>query len=222
VFQLKNADSLDVSFLLEDIFKPKDDDQQGDGFFRYIFFGGANPGQKAPKMTAVSDDRTNSVIVTAPSEMLKAIEDVIQKLDTNPVSEENLFIYRLRNAQAYNLEFVLNSLFGNISQPGQNQQQDENGEQRNQQFGNTATTPGAATAAAAAATPAAAASTTTVTTTTSSSFRPGSRGRRGELTNKVFVVADTDKNALIVTTAASTSSRSARSSTSWTARCRRC
>jgi general secretion pathway protein D len=49
-------------------------------------------------MTAVSDDRTNSVIVTAPTEMLKAISDVVTKLDSNPVSEEELFVYRLENS----------------------------------------------------------------------------------------------------------------------------
>ena len=200
VFHLENAKALDVSWLLEDIFKPKDDAGGGQDVIRYFYYdGGGAQSKKAPKMTAVSDDRTNSVIVTAPKEMMKAIEDVINQLDTNPVSEEDLFIYKLRNAQSANLEYVLNTLFGNYAQPGQNQDQ-QNQDQQNRQtgFGNNNLR------------------------NNNNRNNDRNRGNRnynnrnrgnmpqmnqglqraaGELTGKVFVVADVDTNALLVTTA---------------------
>src|SRR5205823_5289352 len=65
-------------------------------------------------------DRTNTVIVTAPESLMTKIGDVIHELDADPTTEDTLFIYHLRNAQAKNLEYVLNVLFGNISTPNQN------------------------------------------------------------------------------------------------------
>ena len=67
------------------------DPGEGQDVIRYFYYeGGVSQSKKAPKMTAVSDDRTNSVIVTAPKEMMKAIEDVINQLDTNPAAEEDI------------------------------------------------------------------------------------------------------------------------------------
>src|SRR5439155_293849 len=82
------------------IFKPKSSSGEEEaGFIRFLYFGD-NPNQrKKPKMTAVADDRTNSVVVTAPTEMLKVIEDVIHELDSDPAQQESLFIYHLNNAQ---------------------------------------------------------------------------------------------------------------------------
>ena len=62
-------------------------------------------------MTAVADDRTNTLVVTAPSPSLKLIEGVINDLEKNPTQEQTFFIYNLRNGQATNLEPVLNTLF---------------------------------------------------------------------------------------------------------------
>jgi general secretion pathway protein D len=205
VFQLKNAEAFSVSLLLEDVFKPKDDEEDS-GLFRYIFYGGPEPagGRRSVKMTAVSDDRTNSVIVTAPKEMLRAIEDVVTKLDSNPVSEEELFIYRLKNAEAANLEFVLNTLFGNITQPGQqgngqfdpNQQQqqgqdfngngDRNRERNRDRGSNRGSGGGGRNGRQNRNMP---------------QMTPGLQRAFTELTGEVFVVADVDTNALIVTTA---------------------
>ena len=173
-------------------------------------------------MTAVSDDRTNSVIVTAPTEMMKEIENVITKLDTNPASEETLFIYRLKNGEAGNLEFVLNTLFGNIAQPGQQggpNQQDPN-QQNDQQYNNRNNNNGASSARPQPRPqPRLAATAATTTARAGRSSRATSQRAVTELTGKVFVVADLDTNALLVTTATSTSSRSATSSTSSTGPC---
>lgn len=207
VFHLQNATAFDVSYLLEDIFKPKADSGGGNDVIRYFYYeGGGQPNKKAPKMTAVNDDRTNSVIVTAPKEMMKAIEDVITQLDTNPAAEEDLFIYKLRNAQSSNLEFVLNTLFGNYAQPGQNQNGDQDPNARNYNNNNNNNR-----------------NNNNNNNRGNDRNNNGNRNNRnnrnnrrqgnmpnmnqglqraaGELTGKVFVVADVDTNALLVTTA---------------------
>ena len=117
LFQLRYADAWSVARMLEDVFKPKDD--SGPRFPFFIFSDMAQPQAKSSKINITSDDRTNSVIVTATPEILKVIERMIQQLDANPATEDTLFIYHLRNGQAQNLEFVLNILFGNITPPNQ-------------------------------------------------------------------------------------------------------
>jgi general secretion pathway protein D len=141
--------------------------------------------------------------------LLKVIGKVVEELDTDPTTEDTLFIYHLRNAQSQNLEYVLNVLFGNITGGNNNNQQNGPGQQNpNQQnqsnrFSNN--------------------------NNSSNSFDNGNNGSNGgpinrnnnnnrqnrqgqanannpqkaenELTGKALVVADPDTNSLLVTTA---------------------
>jgi general secretion pathway protein D len=68
--------------------------------------------QQQPKVTASSDDRTNTLVVSGPPELLKVIDDIVKQLDSNPTEEQAVFIYPLKNAKAVNIEGVLNNLFG--------------------------------------------------------------------------------------------------------------
>jgi type II secretion system protein D len=89
-------------------------------------------------INAAADDRTNTLVVNAPPDVLQVIDGIVKQLDSNPSSEETFFIYRLKNAQAVNLEIVLNQMFGNYSQPGQGgqgQRQPNQGAQAFGQFG---------------------------------------------------------------------------------------
>jgi general secretion pathway protein D len=208
VFQLKYADAYTVSKLIEDVFKPKDD--SGPRFPFIIFSDGPSPEHsKGVRVTVTSDDRTNSLIVSAPQELMKVIEGMVQKLDANPATEDTLFIYHLRNGQAQNLEYVLNVLFGNINAPNQNGAQngqiqatsDNGGQRRSINNNNNDNNDNG-----------------------NSSFNNNRRNNNGNrrnnrnlngmprlspgmasavnaLTGKVFVVADPDTNALLVTTA---------------------
>jgi general secretion pathway protein D len=63
------------------------------------------------KVTASSDDRTNTVVVSGPTAVLEVVETVIKELDANPAAEEKVFVYKLKNAQALNVQDVMNSLF---------------------------------------------------------------------------------------------------------------
>jgi type II secretion system protein D len=133
IFPLKYADSYSAAKLINNVFNPAPSDSGRVSERVYIFDEGAQPKQaKAAKVNATSDDRTNSVIVTAPVESLKIIEQIVKDIDEQPGSGETVFIYHLRNGQAQNLETVLNTLFGNI-QNGQNQNNQNNPNQQNQQ-----------------------------------------------------------------------------------------
>lgn len=210
VFQLKYADAFLTSKVIEDMFKPKDDNGPR---FPFFFGDSPNPQVKGVKVNVTSDDRTNSLIVSAPTELLKMIEGMVTKLDSNPGSEDTLFIYHLRNAQAGNLESVLNVLFGNVQGqgpgggqngqqglPGSEQQQQQQGGRSGSRFGSNSGSGG---------------NSESVLTRNNSNRRsngglnqpgaprlsPGMAHAVNELTGKVFVVADPDTNALLVTTA---------------------
>ncbi len=210
VFQLKYADAFLTSKVIEDMFKPKDDNSTP----RFFFFGdNPSPQTKGVKVNVTSDDRTNSLIVSAPTELLKIIEDMVIKLDANPGSEDTLFIYHLRNAQAGNLESVLNVLFGNVQGQGpgggqQNGQQGLPGNPDQQQQGGRSSGRFGSNSGSGG-------NSDSVLTRNNSNRRsngglnrpgtprlsPGMAHAINELTGKVFVVADPDTNALLVTTA---------------------
>lgn len=129
VFQLKFANATNAAKLISSVFKDDTSTQQQTGSTTggRFFFGGfrGGPGgmtqnqtqtddqaRRAPKVTATADDRTNSVVVTGPSDSLRIIEGILKDLDSNPVEEQSVMVYALRNAQAKTLETVLNNLFG--------------------------------------------------------------------------------------------------------------
>lgn len=72
--------------------------------------GGAQSGRRSTRVAAAADDRTNSLVVTGPTDTLKVVAEVIKEIDSNPAANETVFVYRLKNGQAYNLEAVLNNL----------------------------------------------------------------------------------------------------------------
>src|SRR5439155_20843693 len=75
--------------------------------------GGAAGGGRQAQMPASADTRTNTVVVTGPQETLDLIsKEILDKLDADPMTTQTFFIYPLKNAQAANLQSVLNSLFG--------------------------------------------------------------------------------------------------------------
>src|SRR5205085_686749 len=69
-------------------------------------------GARTAKIQASSDQRTNTVVVSGPAETLKVIDEMLDQLDANPLSEQSFFIYRVKNGQAIDMQNTLNSLFG--------------------------------------------------------------------------------------------------------------
>ena len=86
------------------------DRRRGEGRDQPQGITGGRPQQQ--KVTASSDDRTNTLVVSGPPELLQVIDDIVKQLDSNPSEEQAVFIYPLKNAKAVNLEGILNNLFG--------------------------------------------------------------------------------------------------------------
>lgn len=206
VIHLKYAEAGTVSLLVQDMFKPKESD--GGSRFPFFIFSSAPQQQQASgvKVNVTADGRTNSLLVSAPTELLEVIERVVRELDSDPTAEDTLFIYHLRNSQAARLEYVLNVLFGNINSPNQGQQNNQQQNQQNpqEQQGGARGGLGESNALGGRGN-----RDNPINRSASGRNQPGGRGGMPpavaqaitELTGKVFVVADPDTNALLVTTA---------------------
>jgi general secretion pathway protein D len=121
VFPLTYADAAEAADLINQVFQVTEaEGQQGRGGFRRAFFGRFGRGEeeseetasRAPEVIASADERTNTVVVSGPADTLDVVADVVHSLDANPVEEESILVYRLKNASAANLASLLNDLFG--------------------------------------------------------------------------------------------------------------
>ena len=130
VIHLKFADAEAAAKLVMTIFRPdqtaQQQQQQLPFFLRFRPGGGGRgggtsgggPGGESEeaggegKINAAADTRTNAVVITGPADSVKVAADMLKELDSNPAAEQMVFIYRLKNAQALNLQYVLNNLFG--------------------------------------------------------------------------------------------------------------
>jgi general secretion pathway protein D len=74
-----------------------------------------NQGTVSVGVSAKADERTNSVVVSAPEDTMAVVEKLIADLDSDASEGESVFVYPLKNAQAENLVDVLNELFGELS-----------------------------------------------------------------------------------------------------------
>ncbi len=81
--------------------------------------GGGGGGQAAAEdkghtgtILAEADTRTNTVVVTGPSDTLNIIDGVLAQLDANPAADQTFFLYKVKNGQAADIQATLNTLFG--------------------------------------------------------------------------------------------------------------
>ncbi|HLH56822.1 MAG TPA: secretin N-terminal domain-containing protein [Verrucomicrobiae bacterium] len=89
-------------------FQPGNDQSGGAGNSRGVSSG---RGSVAGRVTAVADERSNSVVVSAPEDLMTSIRDMVQRLD-DPVSDlAELRVFRLRNAEPAELASQLAQLF---------------------------------------------------------------------------------------------------------------
>jgi general secretion pathway protein D len=195
VFHLQYADATNTATLITNLFKQSSSSSsnlQGvlQTMTRFGQAGGAQggPGQgqqatqststqgsSSTSVTAQADDRTNSVVVSAPQDTMTVIEKMVKDLDSDSSQGEAMFVYRLKNGQASNLVTVLKNLFNSAT--------NTTGTTSSSQ-----TTGRVATTVQAAAGPGGVQS---MTTSTSSSTG---------LVGSVYVQADTDTNSLVVMT----------------------
>ena len=56
--------------------------------------------KKKGRVLAVADARTSSIIVSAASELMPQIEEMVAQLDASPAKKQKVYIYSLENADA--------------------------------------------------------------------------------------------------------------------------
>jgi general secretion pathway protein D len=202
VFQLTYANASDAAKLIGEVFKEESAAASNQpGGRAPQFFRGRQPSQqnqqdaetasRAPKVVASADDRTNTVVVSGPTDALAVVADVIKQLDANPIEDESVLVYSLKNATAENLAELMNSLFGQSSTSstgalrttgttgratagGQQPAQAVSQQQRGGRFAQML-----------------------------SQLSPANQASASGMSGKVFCVADTDTNTLLALTAPS-------------------
>jgi len=157
VFPLKFADPQDMADMLASLFP---DDSKTDnnrsqiqfgrgGFGGRGMFGGANNAQAASstrskqkgRVLAVAEPRTASLIVSAATDLMPQIAEMIAQLDANPAKKQKVFVYSLENADVDNVQQVLQDMFQSQNSRNSNSRQNNTNplqqRQQNQGYGNS-------------------------------------------------------------------------------------
>lgn len=135
VFPLKYADAKTVADMIKEVFASSDTSSNsgrgGRGQFRFGPFGPQGGGDNntanssgrpgASKVVATSDDRSNSLVVSAPDDLMPTIEQLVASVDTNVEDVTEIRVFRLKNADPQETADLLTSLFPDSSNT-QNQQ----------------------------------------------------------------------------------------------------
>jgi len=120
VFKLEFADADDTARLIEATFEEQVDQEEliGRAISRRFSRGrgrnddddqGSNTSRT--QVSAESDTRTNSIVVSADPETMVRIGEIIGELDSDNTAKDSVLIYHVRNMQAPNLADIFNSLF---------------------------------------------------------------------------------------------------------------
>jgi general secretion pathway protein D len=134
VIALKYADATDAARLVNQIFQDNQRRSSSRDSSRTPFFmrfgrggppgrGGRDDGDRgrggsgssavqSVPVNASADERTNTVVVSGPPETVEIVREVLKKLDSNPASKQDVFIYHVKNGEASQIETVVNTLFG--------------------------------------------------------------------------------------------------------------
>ena len=73
--------------------------------------GGGGGGAASAKVVAVGDDRSNSLVVSAPADLLTTIETMVKEIDQEVTDVTELRVFRLVNADASEIADQLGQLF---------------------------------------------------------------------------------------------------------------
>jgi type II secretory pathway component GspD/PulD (secretin) len=74
----------------------------------------------------VADARTSSVVVSARKEMVEQIAGMIEQLDANPAKKQKVYVYSLDNADATEVQQVLQDMFGGTTTSSSRNSQNQN------------------------------------------------------------------------------------------------
>jgi general secretion pathway protein D len=138
VFHLNNAAATDTAKLINDVFEVKDTGQSADSsnrdgrrdFFSRMRGGppgmdggggdssgsGQSPARRAASnVVAVADERSNSVVVGAPGDMMPLVEALVEELDGLPEELPVMRVFPLKYADAEEMADLINDLFNPTS-----------------------------------------------------------------------------------------------------------
>ncbi|MBK9138304.1 MAG: hypothetical protein IPM17_06000 [Verrucomicrobia bacterium] len=135
VFPLRYADAKALATVVRDLFASTDsgrgNPQQQQQFrgFRPPGFGGDQGGQQqnaggsarvaTPRVVAVADERSNSLVVSAPEDQMTLIADMVAEIDTNVDDITELRVFRLQFADPQETADLILGLFPDPNQSGQ-------------------------------------------------------------------------------------------------------
>ena len=141
VTPLKYADAKETAALITSLFTPQGGSQGGGPSGRSALFsmlgggfgrssrdssggsGGGNPGGAAAKnVVAVGDDRSNSLVVSAPEDLLETITNVVARIDQPMTDETEVRVFRLKYADPSETADQLGQLFPDPTAPNNNNQ----------------------------------------------------------------------------------------------------
>lgn len=134
VFPLKYADAKSLANVVKELFTSQQDQSRSNDprarFFNMMRgrggeggggppgFGGSGGDQgggggraPTPKVVAVADERSNSLVVNAPEEQMPLIEELVKQVDTNVEDITELRVFHLKYADAQEMADLLANLF---------------------------------------------------------------------------------------------------------------
>ena len=149
VFQLKYADAKALATVIKDLFAPQDTTRGNTGgnnnagaarFFNAFAgrggqaggpggsaaAGGASSSSSAaraptPRVVAVAEERSNSLVVSAPEEQMPVVEDLVAQVDAPVEDVTELRVFRLKYADAQETADLLTDLFSDTTSSSSSQ-----------------------------------------------------------------------------------------------------
>jgi general secretion pathway protein D len=90
--------------------------------------GGASEARQAnARVVAVADEQSNSLIVSAPEELIPSITELVDKIDTSITDFSDTRIFRLQHADAQELATLITNLFPDPTAQGNQRRRDDRG-----------------------------------------------------------------------------------------------
>ncbi|MEW6237851.1 MAG: secretin N-terminal domain-containing protein [Candidatus Omnitrophota bacterium] len=142
VFPLKFADASELAQVVNDLFQNDESGstassrnrQRGGNRFQMMFGGPPGMQQQTPeggdsearqaafRITAAADEQTNSLIVSAPEEVMPTIEHLVEQVDAAKEELTEIRVFRLQNADAEEMAQLITDLFQDQTTSNQTQQ----------------------------------------------------------------------------------------------------
>ncbi len=135
VKHLNYADATSAAKVLTDIFKANEPAPQNNNASRSRFFrGGQQPNTPEPqgniaRVTASADPRTNTVVVTGPTDTLKTVENILDQLDRQDMQMSTIRVKHLQYADATSAAKLITDIFNDTSNAGRGSSSNDNSRQ---------------------------------------------------------------------------------------------